>query len=73
MTTEKTGQISYYVMYLRKFLTETDSPRKHDDAYINERAGLAEEEFEASRRNGLSVFDAQERAMSVLVQGLSSE
>lgn len=67
------GQISYYGMYLRKVLEEIDSPRKNDEGFINDRADQAEVEYEECRRNGMSVFEAQERAMSVLVSGVSNE
>ena len=47
--------------------------RKNDEGFINDRADQAEVEYEECRRNGMSVFEAQERAMSVLVSGVSNE
>ena len=64
-------ELSYYGMYLRKFLEEIDSPKKNDENFINERADAAEIEYEERRRDGKSVFEAQECAMAVLVQGIS--
>ena len=33
--------ISYWALYLKKYLTEEDDPRKDDDAFIDARAELA--------------------------------
>ena len=65
------GKLSYYAMYLRQFLREIGSPLKDNDDFINERANQAEFEYEESRRGGMTVFSAQERAMYVLVKGIS--
>ena len=66
-------ELSYYGMYLRKFLEEIDSPKKNDESFINERADAAEIEYEERRRDGKSVFEAQECAMAVLVAGISED
>ena len=66
-------ELSYYGMYLRKFLEEIDSPKKNDETFINERADAAEIEYEERRRDGMSVFEAQECAMAVLVAGISED
>lgn len=66
-------ELSYYGMYLRKFLEEIDSPKKNDETFINERADAAEIEYEERRRDGMSVFEAQELAMAVLVAGISED
>ena len=66
-------ELSYYGMYLRKFLEETDSPKKNDETFINERADAAEIEYEERRRDGLTVDQAQECAMAVLVAGISED
>ena len=42
-----------------------------DDAFVDERAAAAEKAFEESRRDGLTVDQAQERAMSVLLEGFT--
>ena len=68
-----TRELSYYGMYLRKFLEEIDSPKKDDESFINDRANAAEIEYEERRRDGKSVFEAQECAMSVLVQGIGDD
>ncbi len=66
-------ELSYYGMYLRKFLEEIDSPKKNDESFVNERADAAEIEYEERRRDGKSVFEAQECAMAVLVAGISED
>lgn len=66
-------ELSYYGMYLRKFLEETDSSKKNDETFINERADAAEIEYEERRRDGLTVDQAQECAMAVLVAGISED
>ena len=63
-------ELSYYRLYLKKYLTETDDPRKNVEAFIDSRAELAEAEFEERRRDGMTVDQAQERAMEVLMEEL---
>ena len=63
-------ELSYYRLYLKKYLTETDDPRKNVEVFINSRAELAEAEFEEARHDGLTVDQAQERAMEVLMEEL---
>lgn len=60
-------EMSYYRLYLKKYLTETGDPRKNVEAFIDSRAELAEQEFEDARRDGLTVDQAQERAIAVLM------
>lgn len=73
MAEKEVGQLSYYEMYLRKYLEEIDSPMKHDEEFIKERTDSAEVEFEERRRDGYTVTQAQECAIAVLVNGLSDE
>ena len=63
-------KFSYYGLYLRKYLKDAGSPLQHDEEFINERTGQAEAEYENTRRDGLTVDQAQERAMSVLISGI---
>jgi len=60
--------LSYYRLYLRKYLVDTDDPRKNVDDFIDSRSELAEKEFEDARRDGLTVNQAQERAIAVLME-----
>ena len=62
-------ELSYYRLYLKKYLVDTDDPRKDVDDFIDSRAELAEKEWEERRRDGLTVDQAQESAMSVLIEG----
>ncbi len=64
----KKPELSYYRLYLQRLVQDIGKP-KFDDAFIEERSNAAEIEFEESRRNGLTVDQAQERAMSVLLEG----
>lgn len=66
-------KFSYYGMYLRKYLKDIDSPFQDDEEFINERTEQAGTEYENARRDGLTVDQAQERAIAVLVDGLSDE
>ena len=68
-----TIQMSYYRLYLRRFLEETGNTLINDKDFITERASLAEEEYEKCRSNGMNLFASQERAMEVLQEGLSVE
>ena len=61
---------NYYTSYLRAYLTEVGDVRKDDDDFIESRADASSEEFEERRRDGMNVFDAQECAMNVLLEGV---
>ena len=61
-------EMSYYRLYLKKYLVDTDDPRKDVDDFIDSRSELAEIEFEDARRDGLTVDQAQERAIAVLME-----
>ena len=63
-------ELSYYRLYLKKYLVDTDDPRKNVDDFIEARAELAEKEFEERRRDGLTVDQAQERALTELMEGV---
>lgn len=64
-------EISYYKLYLQKYLTDTGDKRMTDEEFISSRADLATDEFESQRREGADVFSAQESAMNTLMEGLS--
>ena len=64
----KKPELSYYRLYLQRVMQEIGEPT-FDDAFVEERVNAAEVEFEDSRRSGLTVDQAQERAMSVLLEG----
>ena len=63
-------ELSYYRLYLKKYLVDTDDPRKDVDDFIDSRAELAEVEFEERRRDGLTVNQTQECAIAVLMDGV---
>lgn len=63
-------EMSYYRLYLKKYLVDTNDPRKSVDDFIESRSELAEIEFEDARRDGLTVDQAQERAIAVLMEGV---
>ena len=63
-------ELSYYRLYLKKYLVDTDDPRKNVDDFIDSRAELAEREYEERRRDGLTVDQAQERAIAILMDGV---
>ena len=52
------------------YLTAAGNLRKDDDSFIEDRAELASAEYEDCRRDGMTVFAAQECAMKVLLEGL---
>ena len=63
--------ISYWALYLKKYLTEEGDPRKDDDTFIDARAELAAATMEETRlKEGLTVNQAEERAITVLMEGL---
>ncbi len=63
----------YYGLYLLKYLQDENDPRQTDDDFINSRAEAAAEEFEQASREGMSVDASQERAMVVLMDGLTQQ
>lgn len=64
------SEFSYYSLFLKYYLTEIGDSRRDDSSFIEERAAHAGEVFEESRRDGLNVFQAQERATEALIEGL---
>lgn len=63
------SELSYYRLYLLRFLKEQENERANDDEFIDARADAAEIEYEERRRDGLTVDQAQELAMAVLLEG----
>lgn len=64
-------EFSYFSLFLKKHLQDIGDSRADDTDFISEYAELAEVEFEECRRSGKTVFEAQEKAMSVLTSGVS--
>ena len=67
------SELSYYRLYLLRFLKEQEDERANDDEFIDARADAAEIEYEERRLDGLTVDQAQECAMAVLVAGISED
>ena len=63
------SELSYSRLYLLRFLKEQEDKRANDDEFIDARADAAEIEYEERRRDGLTVDQAQELAMAVLLEG----
>ena len=63
--------MSYYGLYLLRYLMEQHSKKAKDLNFIYNRELQAAEAFELARREGHSVEGAQELAMDVLMKGLS--
>ena len=64
-------ELSYYRLYLLRYLREQEDERATDEEFIDARADAAEKEFEERRRDGLTVDQAQELAMAVLLEGFN--
>ena len=62
--------LNYYALYLRRYLTEEEDPRVNDMDFLNGRADAAATEFETRRLEGMTVEQAQECAMKVLLENL---
>lgn len=69
MENNRPTPLSYYRLYLQRVIEEQGDASLYDDDFLSERTDAAEEEFENARRDGLTVDQAQERAMSVLLDG----
>lgn len=65
----KKRDLSYYRLYLQHVLQSRDMTSLDDDV-LDERSAAAEEEYENARREGLTVVQAQERAVSVLLENI---
>ena len=65
------SELSYYRLYLLRFLKEQEDERANDDEFIDARSAAAEIEYEERRRDGLTVDQGQECAMAVLLEGLA--
>ncbi len=63
-------ELSYYGLYLLKYLQENKFEQASDRAFIKERADRAAEIYEQARLDGSSAAGAQELAMAALVRGL---
>ena len=68
---QKQHELSYYRLYLQRLLRELGDSAVDDDNFLDARSSAAEEAFEDARRDGYSVNQAQELAMSVLFEGYS--
>lgn len=64
-------EMSYYRLYLQRLLSEWGEENRVSEDFLDERADAAEEEYENARREGLTVDQAQELAMAVLLNGMS--
>lgn len=62
--------MTYYRLYLKDFLRQQDDSRADDEDFIQARSDKAEDVYEQGRREGLAVWQAQERAIRVLTTGL---
>ena len=62
--------LNYYALYLKKYLRDEEDPRANDEAFISERAESAAAHFEECRLQGMSVDQAHESAMKVLLDNI---
>ena len=65
-------EMTYYRLYLKDFLWQQDDPRAEDEEFVQSRCDRAEEVYEQGRREGLAVWQAQERAIRTLTVGLDT-
>lgn len=63
-------ELSYYSLYLLRYLTGNRFPEADNPAFIEERSNQASDTYEQARLEGYPADGAQELAMSVLLQGL---
>ena len=65
-----TNTMSYYRRYLELLKRQYGSDFPIEDGKLDELADAAEERYEEARRDGLTVDQAQELAMEVLLEGI---
>lgn len=70
MNKKEQPELSYYGLYLLRFLLEQHSRKAKDLSFIYNREQLAAETFEQARLDGYPVEGAHELAMSVLTKDL---
>lgn len=63
-------ELSYYSLYLLRYLTGNRFSEADNPAFIEERANQASDTYEQARLEGYPADGAQELAMSVLLRGL---
>ncbi len=63
-------ELSYYGLYLLSFFNENHPERLPDTDFIETRSALADDIYEQARREGHTVEQAQELAMTALLKGL---
>ena len=66
----QTTDLSYYGLYLLKYLRENHPDKASDTDFIESRADHAAEVYEQSRLEGYTPEGAQELAMAALTKGL---
>ena len=66
-------KFSYFTLYLKRQLIDEGDVRYRDTEWLNERGDAAAAQFEASRRQGLTVEGAMEMAYKVLLDGVFTE
>ncbi len=65
------NDISYYRLYLKRYLMDEGDPRKDDNVFIDARAELAAATMEERRlQESLTVDQAEELAIAVLTEVL---
>jgi Domain of unknown function (DUF1896). len=70
MKKQEQPELSYYGLYLLRYLLEQHSRKAKDLSFIYSREQLAAETFEQARLDGYPVEGAHELAMSVLTKDL---
>ena len=66
-------EMSYYRRYLQRLEEEWGTGFPVSNEVLDDLADAAEEKYENARRDGLTVDQAQELAMAVLVDGIGDE
>lgn len=69
-TKNQATELSYYGLYLLKYLKENHPDQAADTDFINRRADHAADVYEQSRLEGYTPEGAQELAMAALLEGL---
>lgn len=68
----QTTDLSYYGLYLLKYLKENHPDKAADTDFIESRADHAADVYEQSRLEGYTPEGAQELAMAALTEGFTS-
>lgn len=72
MAMREPNDVSYWYLYIKKYLKDSDDPRFLDEEFMRDREDAAVETFCSNRNHGDSVNEAWEKSMQVLMADIDT-